>query len=57
MADTYKCPVCGMEVTPETAGGKSEYKGHTYYFCSKADKDTFDQNPEKYISQEQKTAG
>jgi P-type Cu+ transporter len=51
MAQTYKDPVCGMEVTVETAASKSEYKGHTYYFCSVADKETFDKNPEKYIPQ------
>ena len=53
MAETYKCPVCGMEVTPDTAGGKSEYQGRTYYFCSMADKETFDKNPEKYVKQQQ----
>ena len=56
MAETYKCPVCGMEVTPATAGGQSEYQGRTYYFCSTEHKEAFDKNPEKYISQEQKTA-
>ena len=50
MAQTYKDPVCGMDVTPETAASKSEYKGQTYYFCSVADRETFDKNPEKYIS-------
>jgi len=40
MAQTYKDPVCGMEVTTETVASKSEYKGHTYYFCSTADKKT-----------------
>jgi Cu+-exporting ATPase len=53
MAQTFKDPVCGMEVTPETAAGKSEYQGRTYYFCSMADKETFDKNPEKYVMQEQ----
>ena len=48
MDNTYRCPVCGMEVTPETAAGTSEYEGQTYYFCSQADKEAFDQNPEKY---------
>ena len=52
MAQTYKDPVCGMEVTTETAAGKSEYKGHTYYFCSVADKEIFDKNPGKYIPQQ-----
>ncbi len=45
----YKDPVCGMDVTPETAAGKSEYKGQTYYFCSLGDKEAFDKEPEKYV--------
>jgi P-type Cu+ transporter len=52
MAQTFRDPVCGMEVTSETAAATSEYQGHTYYFCSIADKETFDKNPEKYIVQE-----
>ncbi|MGE5262141.1 MAG: YHS domain-containing protein [Acidobacteriota bacterium] len=42
--------VCGMTVDPKTAGGKSEYQGKTYYFCSKGCKATFDKNPAKYVS-------
>ena len=53
MAQTFRDPVCGMEVTPETAAATSEYQGRTYYFCSIADKETFDKNPEKYVMQEQ----
>ena len=53
MAQTFKDPVCGMEITPETAAGKSEYQGRTYYFCSIGDKEAFDKNPEKYVMQEQ----
>ncbi len=41
--------VCGMPVDPKTAGGKSEYKGQTYFFCSKGCKAQFDRNPEKYV--------
>jgi Cu+-exporting ATPase len=52
MAQTFRDPVCGMEVTPETAAATSEYQGRTYYFCSIADKETFDKNPEKYVMQE-----
>ena len=37
----YKDPVCGMDVEPETAAGKSEYKGQTYYFCSLGCKASF----------------
>ena len=47
----YKDPVCGMDVDPETAAGKSEYKGQTYYFCSPGCKKSFDNDPEKYISE------
>ncbi len=50
MANTFKDPVCGMDVTPESAAGKSEYKGQTYYFCSAGCKKSFDENPEKYLN-------
>lgn len=49
MAVTYRDPVCGMELTPETAKATSEYQGRTYYFCSLEDKETFDKNPERYV--------
>ena len=49
MATTVKDPVCGMDIDPETAAGKSEYKGQTYYFCSTGCKRSFDKEPEKYI--------
>ncbi len=42
--------VCGMTVDPKSAAGKSEYKGKTYYFCSKGCKAAFDKEPEKYLS-------
>ncbi len=48
MATAFKDPICGMDVTPETAAGKSEYQGQTYYFCSLGCKKTFDKEPEKY---------
>jgi Cu+-exporting ATPase len=43
-----------MQVTADTAAGKSDYKGKTYYFCSTADKDAFDKNPEKYVKAAEK---
>ena len=46
----FKDPVCGMDVTPETAAGKSDYKGQTYYFCSMGCKKSFDEDPEKYLA-------
>ena len=42
-----KDPVCGMDVDPKTAAGKSEYKGQTYYFCSAGCKRSFDKDPER----------
>ena len=42
-------PVCGMTVDPKTAG-PSVYKGKTYYFCSRAEKQQFEKTPEKYLA-------
>ena len=53
MAGTLKDPVCGMELTYESAQARSEYNGQTYYFDSLECKETFDKNPEKYATQEQ----
>ena len=50
MANTVIDPVCGMEIDPETAAGKSEYKGQTYYFCAPGCKRSFDKDPEKYVA-------
>ena len=41
--------VCGMQVDPSKAAGKSECDGRTYYFCSKACKTKFDAAPQKYV--------
>ena len=46
-----KDSVCLMKVDPKTAE-KSVYKGKTYYFCSKEDKEAFEKSPEKYVKQE-----
>ena len=51
-----KDPVCGMMVDPQTAAGKSEYKGKTYYFCAPGCKHSFDKEPEKYAGTEAKPA-
>src|SRR5438132_8312225 len=40
------CPVCGMDVDPETAP-KSAFKGKTYFFCSADDKQTFSAAPDQ----------
>ena len=50
-ATMVKDVVCGMDMQPENAAGKSEYEGQTYYFCSPSCKQQFDQTPEQYVSQ------
>jgi YHS domain-containing protein len=45
-------PVCGMEVEIESAAGKSEYGGKTYYFCATGCKKAFDENPQQYIDKQ-----
>ena len=46
-----KDPVCSMTVDPQTAE-KSVYKGKTYYFCSKDDKNAFEKSPDKYVKEQ-----
>jgi YHS domain-containing protein len=40
--------VCGLmvEKNPELSAA---YKGQTYYFCTKRDRDEFKKNPQKYV--------
>lgn len=52
---TVKDPVCGMEIEPATAYGKTEYAGRTFYFCSKHCEEEFKKNPEKYVSTKPET--
>jgi YHS domain-containing protein len=49
-----KDPVCGMDVDPKTAAGKSEYQGQTYYFCSLGCKKDFDKEPQKYVKNKER---
>jgi YHS domain-containing protein len=41
-------PVCGIMVEKEPLLS-ARHNGRTYYFCSKADRDTFRKTPEKYL--------
>ena len=43
-------PVCGMDVTPETAKANHNYAGKTFYFCSSGCSRKFAQQPEKYAA-------
>jgi Cu+-exporting ATPase len=49
-ATQTKDPVCGMDVDPIAAAGRSEWHGHEYFFCSKSCKTKFDANPASYTS-------
>lgn len=47
--------VCGMQVNEQQATSKgltSQYEQQTYYFCSPGCKQQFDQNPQRYASQQ-----
>jgi Cu+-exporting ATPase len=41
-------PVCRMEVNPAKTQWSSTHAGASYYFCSKACKESFDADPAKY---------
>ena len=43
-----KDPVCGMNVSAQSAAAASVRGGKTYYFCSASCRDKFEQAPEKY---------
>ncbi len=43
-------PVCGMEVTRETAAGAWEHGGETYYFCSRSCFERFKADPDAFLT-------
>ena len=47
--DSFKDPVCGMEVSRNTAMDECDYRGKTYYFCAGICREAFEAEPEKYI--------
>ena len=50
-------PICKMEVdTSNPPGGKSDYQGTAYYFCAPGCKRSFDQDPQKYLTQQGQAA-
>ncbi len=46
-------PICGMTVEPESAAGKFNYDGQTYYFCSVHCQKLFQTDPAKYSAASQ----
>ena len=53
-ATIVKDLVCGMDVDPATAAGRTEFKGKTYYFCGSKCKEKFELTPEEFLG---KSAG
>ncbi len=51
MAMKHQDPVCGMTVEEGKEAAKSEYKGSTYFFCSRGCKVAFDKDPEKFLKE------
>ncbi|MFO7675457.1 MAG: YHS domain-containing protein [bacterium] len=49
MAEEKLDPVCGMTVTEENAACSYEFNGKKYYFCADACRDTFAENPDRYV--------
>lgn len=52
-----KDPVCGMQVDKKNPAGKSEYKGKIYFFCSPGCKESFEEEPDKYINKDEVDSG
>lgn len=46
---SFKDPVCGMEVSRMTAAEEYVHQGKAYYFCAEACRQAFEAEPEKYI--------
>jgi YHS domain-containing protein len=46
-------PVCHMDIEVSDAVGRSDYEGHTYYFCSPGCKKDFDDDPAGVLKAEE----
>lgn len=47
----FKDPVCGMEVSFDTATEEFEYQGKMYYFCAPICRERFEATPEAFVRQ------
>ena len=56
LAMQVRDPVCGMMIEQEDAKAESTYQGSFYYFCSEECKETFDKNPEQYVTNPEEAA-
>ena len=46
-------PVCGMDVVPDEATTTVDHDGETYYFCGQGCADAFEDDPERFLVEEQ----
>ena len=51
-AQMERDPVCGMEVEATATAPTAEYGGRTYYFCSEACRQQFEEAPHQYATKE-----
>ncbi len=51
-----KDPVCGMAVDPAKTQHRVSYRGKTYYFCCDGCQTSFEADPQKYLSPEERAA-
>jgi len=49
------CPVCRVEVEEKKARATSTYNEQTYFFCCKACKKKFDEEPEKHAKKDKQS--
>ncbi len=54
MKNTFKDPVCGMDISKPSDERKFEYEGRTYFFCSPGCLEKFKNDPEKYFVKAEK---
>ena len=50
-------PICGMTVDPNSAAGKHDYSGQTYYFCSQHCVAKFREAPDQFLKQQPEEHG
>jgi YHS domain-containing protein len=45
---TFTDPVCGMQLSHNTAPETTTHAGRTYYFCAAVCREAFEADPERY---------
>ena len=45
-----KDPVCGMDINPDTAAGRLDHEGHTYFFCHLGCLERFRADPARFLN-------